>query len=172
MKKGNNKGFSLIELIIVIAIMAVLLVILVPSYLKYVERSRVATDLTNARKIVSALQIYAADPNVEEAPPTAHQRVTVFASDSPTITNPADPIWYGSRVDTYAVHALKAAGLIPQDMADSNRRYPVFFCQSRSTWQSYTIEYWSDGQGGIAFEFYQEPTDEYTFRNMMLGNKE
>ncbi len=40
MEKGNNKGFSLIELIIVIAIMAVLLVILVPSYLRYVERTR------------------------------------------------------------------------------------------------------------------------------------
>ena len=171
MKKGNNKGFSLIELIIVIAIMAVLLVILVPSYLKYVERSRVATDLTNARKIVSALQIYAADPNVEELPPTGHERVTTFRSDSPTIQN--DPVLgYGIRIDRYAVHALREAGLIPQEWADQGRRYPVFFCQSRSTWESYTIEYWSDGQGGIAFEFYQEPTDEYTFRNMMLGNKE
>ncbi len=169
MKKGNNKGFSLIELIIVIAIMAVLLVILLPSYLRYVERSRVATDMTNARKIVSALQIYAIDPNVEEMPPTAHQRVTVFASDSPTL-NPGTE-WYGSRVDTYAVHALKAAGLIPQDMEDHGRFYPVFFCQSRSTWDSYTIEYWSDGQGGIAFEFDQEPAGD-TFKNMMLGNKE
>lgn len=31
-KKMNNKGFSLVELIIVIAIMAVLMVVLAPSF--------------------------------------------------------------------------------------------------------------------------------------------
>ncbi|MDE7360278.1 MAG: prepilin-type N-terminal cleavage/methylation domain-containing protein, partial [Lachnospiraceae bacterium] len=39
MKKQNmnDKGFSLVELIIVIAIMAILIVVLAPQYLKYVE---------------------------------------------------------------------------------------------------------------------------------------
>lgn len=58
----NNKGFSLVELIIVIAIMAVLVVVLAPQYLKYVERSRNATDLQNARAIVTACQVWGADP--------------------------------------------------------------------------------------------------------------
>ena len=39
-----NKGFTLVELIIVIAVMAVLTVVVAPQYLKYVETSRVATD--------------------------------------------------------------------------------------------------------------------------------
>lgn len=43
-EKMNDKGFSLVELIIVIAIMAVLVVVLAPQYLKYVERSRNSTD--------------------------------------------------------------------------------------------------------------------------------
>ena len=69
MKKGkmNNKGFSLVELIIVIAIMAVLVVVLAPQYLKYVERSRNATDLQNARAIATACQIWAADPSADKA---------------------------------------------------------------------------------------------------------
>ena len=46
-EKMNDKGFSLVELIIVIAIMAVLVVVLAPQYLKYVERSRNSTDLQN-----------------------------------------------------------------------------------------------------------------------------
>ena len=61
-EKMNDKGFSLVELIIVIAIMAVLVVVLAPQYLKYVERSRNSTDLQNATEVVTACQIYAADP--------------------------------------------------------------------------------------------------------------
>lgn len=60
-KKLNNKGFSLVELIIVIAIMAVLIGVLAPQYIKYVERSRESGDLDNYQTIVSALQINAAD---------------------------------------------------------------------------------------------------------------
>lgn len=62
-KKMNNKGFSLVELIIVIAIMAVLIGVLAPQYIKYVERSRESADLDNYQTIVSALQINAADEN-------------------------------------------------------------------------------------------------------------
>ena len=59
-EKMNDKGFSLVELIIVIAIMAVLVVVLAPQYLKYVERSRNSTDLQNAPAAVTACQVYAA----------------------------------------------------------------------------------------------------------------
>lgn len=60
-KKLNNKGFSLVELIIVIAIMAVLIGVLAPQYIKYVERSRESADLDNYQIIVDALNINAAD---------------------------------------------------------------------------------------------------------------
>ena len=42
--KENNKGFSLVELIIVIAIMAVLVGVLAPQFIKYVESSKQSTD--------------------------------------------------------------------------------------------------------------------------------
>ena len=63
-KSLTNKGFSLVELIIVIAIMAVLVGVLAPQFLKYVERSRKSTDCQNAASIVTALQTYAVDPMV------------------------------------------------------------------------------------------------------------
>ena len=40
MKKMNNKGFSLIELIIVIAIMAILVAIIAPNLTKYLGKSK------------------------------------------------------------------------------------------------------------------------------------
>ena len=46
--KRNNKGFSLVELIIVIAIMAILAGVLAPQFVKYIGRSRISTDIQNA----------------------------------------------------------------------------------------------------------------------------
>ena len=66
MKKENmnNKGFSLVELIIVIAIMAILIVVLAPQYLKYVEKSRVSSDQATIVEYINAMQVLAADPDV------------------------------------------------------------------------------------------------------------
>lgn len=57
----NNKGFSLVELIVVIAIMAVLVGVLAPQLIKYVEKSRQATDIQNCDSIATTLKTYFAD---------------------------------------------------------------------------------------------------------------
>lgn len=44
-KKKNNKGFSLIELIIAIAILIILTGLLAPQFMKYIEKSREAKDI-------------------------------------------------------------------------------------------------------------------------------
>ena len=45
----RDKGFPLVELIVVVAILAILVGLLATSYTKYVERSRESTDLANVR---------------------------------------------------------------------------------------------------------------------------
>ena len=49
MKKNNNKGFTLAELLIVVAIIAVLTAIAIPVFTAQLEKSREATDLANVR---------------------------------------------------------------------------------------------------------------------------
>lgn len=57
----ENKGFSLVELIIVIAIMAILIGVLAPQYVKYVEKSRESKDESAAGEIYELANVIAAD---------------------------------------------------------------------------------------------------------------
>ena len=72
--KRNNKGFSLVELIIVIAIMAILAGILAPQFIKYIGKSRVSTDIQNAQHMATALSTEFAD--AERTDPVTSQTVT------------------------------------------------------------------------------------------------
>lgn len=64
-EKKNNKGFSLVELIVVIAIMIVLVAVLAPVFTKYVEQSRRATDVQNASSIAEAVLVDATDDSTK-----------------------------------------------------------------------------------------------------------
>ena len=63
-KTRDNKGFSLVELIIVIAIMAVLVGVLAPAYLRYVEKSRKSADVQAIDAVMRAMEMVAIDPSL------------------------------------------------------------------------------------------------------------
>lgn len=97
-KQKNNKGFSLVELIVVIAIMAVLVGVLAPQLIKYVEKSREATDIQTCDNIATALKTYYADEEVA-------------ASATATVTVTLGKTELGTVADTAADTAVKDAGL-------------------------------------------------------------
>ena len=59
----KNKGFSLVELIVVIAIMAILVGVAVPVYSSYIEKAQKAKDEQMVGEIIHAIEITAAGEN-------------------------------------------------------------------------------------------------------------
>ena len=64
----DNKGFTLLELIIAIAIMAILVGFLIPQYMKYVDRSRRTNDEQLVTAVHKALMAAITDENVADRP--------------------------------------------------------------------------------------------------------
>lgn len=62
MKKMNNKGFSLVELIIVVAIMAVLVGVLAPQYLRYLDKAKQGNDKQMCGELRTAIMTTYLDP--------------------------------------------------------------------------------------------------------------
>lgn len=55
-QKRNNKGFTLVELIVVLVILAILAAILVPALLGYIDRAKDNQDMLKAKNMLNAAQ--------------------------------------------------------------------------------------------------------------------
>lgn len=133
-KKLNDKGFSLVELIIVIAIMAVLVGVLAPQYLQYVERSRNSTDQDNATAIVSALQVWGS-----ETDSTLELYVVDTTGTTVTVDDSGISVESGAK-NTDAIEAALLNASIDQSTTT---------CVSRSKWDSYKILVKVNSNGGV-----------------------
>lgn len=105
--KLNNKGFSLVELIIVIAIMAVLIGVLAPQYMKYVEKSRQSADGTTINEYVDALTVVASDPSITLDTTKTYTITSAAAADAITISADAQGI-LADVIDTTSTPKLKS----------------------------------------------------------------
>ena len=56
MKKHNNKGLSVVELIIVVAIISIVVTVISVSLFRFIQRSRKEADVSNASTIAAAVQ--------------------------------------------------------------------------------------------------------------------
>ena len=131
-ERMNDRGFSLVELIIVIAIMAILIVVLAPQYLKYVERSRNSTDLQNATTMKTAIETYAADP----------QAATPFTSG-----------------DEFNLE-VKNGGTTVTGAASAKAEADIK-CSSRTRWSEYTITGEVLPNGAISWTYTSTPADAF-----------
>lgn len=96
----NNKGFSLVELIIVIAIMAVLVAVLAPQLLKYIEKSRVTSDKSLLHTINSAVTYASVNGKVVDDP-ISENFIRSFVSTPVMLEDiPTDSALYDEVIET------------------------------------------------------------------------
>lgn len=142
-KSLTNKGFSLVELIIVIAIMAVLVGVLAPQYLKYVNNSKVSADVASADSIRTAVNTLIADSKLTGTSATLTDGDGVPASAS----NDADII-------------KTAIGTTITTKYKSGASFIVTYSTSAGVTK---IEYSMPGASGAAATVYEiYPTDDFS----------
>ena len=73
--KTNNKGFSLVELIVVIAIMAILAAVAIPTFATFIKKANVASDESYMNDIAYAIELALA--NEGGIPEGGEIRVTI-----------------------------------------------------------------------------------------------
>lgn len=118
MSQKNNKGFSLVELIVVVAIMAVLMGILVPTLVKNVEKSKKQKDASAIEEIRSTMVTTLADPTYSDIEATIVYDGTTIDVDNPKSISAVKPI-----TDTEVKTFLTAVSADVKDWKFTSKAY-------------------------------------------------
>ena len=96
----RNKGFTLVELMVVVAIIIILAAILVPRYLDVTDQAKASKCVANQRTLEGSASVYMADNN-GEMPSSLNLLVPNYVQVVPDCPGEGGP--YGYDSDTGAV---------------------------------------------------------------------
>ncbi len=110
-RRENERGFTLIELMIVVAIIAILAGILIPNFVNARSQAQTAACESNLRSIATALELYYADNQVYPTASGAAVQPSLMTANGVAYLNntPKDPAAQ-SGAATYALTTTQATG--------------------------------------------------------------
>jgi len=96
--KHHQRGFTLVEIMIVVGIISLLATIAIPNFLKSRNRSQTNACINNLRQINGAVETWALENNKASAAPVTWADIAVYIK-----TEPFCPSGGTSFADSYAI---------------------------------------------------------------------
>ena len=124
---NNNKGFSLVELIVVVLIMAIISVALAPQVVKWVKNSRISADIQTRNTLKEQCEIALTDVEAFNKVKDGGYVITITKGSSGVPSYQYDDVTgidiTPSTTDAYWASLLKVTGC--SDFDDFNSQYKI-----------------------------------------------
>lgn len=109
--KKDNKGFSLVELIVVVLIMAIIAVALAPQVIKWVNNSRISADNNTKEAVISAAQNCLSDEAIyKNIKKTGAKDIKLVIDNKELTVTDEDSTGFIAKFNEYASVTLDANG--------------------------------------------------------------
>jgi prepilin-type N-terminal cleavage/methylation domain-containing protein len=108
--RGNTKGFTLIELMIVIAIIGILAAIAIPNFISYRDKAFCGEAEHDAQNTLAALSSYFSEPDRTSMPSVAELGTT----ENLSLNNPTGNVALSEAGGVFTVAVTDASGRCPR----------------------------------------------------------
>ena len=152
--KNDNKGFTLVELIVVLVILAILAAILVPALLGYIDEAKQKQIVLNGKSVYTAAQAVASEMYAKNVKPSEAKTDNTWADYADKIYKIADVDSFGETCTIYI--NFKDATLAQGATADAHDYYTVTYVYFKQG-EDKVIEF--DGKSWNAKESNYEATN-------------